>query len=193
MNRTIVYPLRLRAAKPFPIEDLVAGMFFTGFNGLLQGLCLTQYDEYANNSIYQWSFIGGVALFICGFVINLHSDSVLRNLRGPKERGYKVPYGGMFEYVTAANYFGEFIEWLGFAIAGNNAGGYAFATETFCNLFARAYHVCGSCFVCATFELSIFTLCLLCNDRHIDGITRNSKENIQKIERLLFRFCCKNI
>ena len=146
MNRTFVYPLRLRDPKPFDLMIWAFGPPLTGLNGLLQGLCLTQYDEYANVQIYDLKFIGGFALFVCGFTINLHSDSVVRNLRKPKETGYKIPHGGMFEYVTAANYFGEFVEWLGFAIAGNNVGGYAFAIFTFSNLFARAYHVCAFIF-----------------------------------------------
>ncbi|XP_004698460.1 3-oxo-5-alpha-steroid 4-dehydrogenase 1 [Echinops telfairi] len=48
--------------------------------------------------------------------------------------------GGLFEYVTAANYFGEIVEWLGFALAGWSIQSSAFALFTFCNLFRRAEH-----------------------------------------------------
>lgn len=32
-------------------------------------------------------------MFLSGMIINLHSDSILRNLRKPGESGYKIPYG----------------------------------------------------------------------------------------------------
>ena len=56
-------------------------------------------------------------LFIFGLAVNIDSDRRLRNLRKSSENGYKIPYGGMFEYVSTANYFGEICEWWGFALA----------------------------------------------------------------------------
>lgn len=53
----------------------------------------------------------GVALMLIGAYINYHSDEILRNLRKPGETGYKVPRGGMFEYVSGANFLGEIVEW----------------------------------------------------------------------------------
>merc|ERR1712232_1259052 len=48
---------------------------------------------------------------------NIHSDYTLRNLRAPGDLGYKIPRGGMFEYISGANTWGESIEWTGYAIA----------------------------------------------------------------------------
>ena len=45
----------------------------------------------------------------------------------------------MFEYVSAANYFGEILEWSGFALASNSLNGVAFAIFTFCNIGPRGY------------------------------------------------------
>ena len=56
-------------------------------------------------------------MWIVGFCANIHSDHILRNLRKPGESGYKIPRGGLFELVSAANYAAESCEWLGFAIA----------------------------------------------------------------------------
>ena len=49
--------------------------------------------------------------------MNIVCDGILRELRSTP--GYKVPYGSLFEYVSAGNYFAELIEWTGWAIAAN--------------------------------------------------------------------------
>ena len=54
---------------------------------------------------------------VSGFCINYHSDHVLRTLRKPGETGYKIPMGGVFRFVSGANFFGEIVEWSGYAIA----------------------------------------------------------------------------
>ncbi|XP_041104394.1 3-oxo-5-alpha-steroid 4-dehydrogenase 1 isoform X2 [Polyodon spathula] len=46
--------------------------------------------------------------------------------------------GGMFEYISGANFFGEIIEWTGFAIATWSLQGAAFAIFTFLVLSSRA-------------------------------------------------------
>jgi hypothetical protein len=55
-------------------------------------------------------------MFVTGLVLNIHADTVLLNLRAQKEQekasnstapgagGYKIPYGGLFEFVSCANY-----------------------------------------------------------------------------------------
>eukprot|EP00904_Undaria_pinnatifida_P007423 jgi/Undpi1/3810/HiC_scaffold_16.g07179.m1 len=44
----------------------------------------------------------------------------------------------MFEYVSTANFFGECVEWCGFAIAGWSLPAAAFALYTVANLVPRA-------------------------------------------------------
>ena len=70
------------------------------------------------------------------------ADDRLRNLRKPGETGYKIPYGGLFEYVSGANFCGEIIEWTGFAIAGWSIPSVTFAIFTFLNTAPRgaAHH-----------------------------------------------------
>ncbi|XP_006012613.1 3-oxo-5-alpha-steroid 4-dehydrogenase 1 isoform X2 [Latimeria chalumnae] len=46
--------------------------------------------------------------------------------------------GGMFEYVSGANFFGEVLEWTGFAVAGWSTESAAFAVFTFLTLCSRA-------------------------------------------------------
>ena len=57
----------------------------------------------------------GLSLFLLGMAINIHSDSVMRSLRPPGETGYRIPYGGLYSCISAPNYFGETLEWCGFA------------------------------------------------------------------------------
>ncbi|XP_008933929.1 PREDICTED: 3-oxo-5-alpha-steroid 4-dehydrogenase 1-like, partial [Merops nubicus] len=79
-------------------------------------------------------FIG----WLIGMAINIHSDYILRNLRKPGETGYKIPRGGMFEYVSGANFFGEILEWFGFALACCTIESLAFALCTLFILGSRA-------------------------------------------------------
>jgi 3-oxo-5-alpha-steroid 4-dehydrogenase 1 len=45
----------------------------------------------------------------------------------------------MFRFVSSANYFGEFMEWVGYAIASWSWAGLVFAWWTFANLAPRAF------------------------------------------------------
>ena len=101
-----------------------------------QGLC--QFQVYPPHYTSSFRFVFGVAIFLVGFGVNFHSDSILRNLRKPGETGYKIPHGGAFELVSGAHYFGEIVEWLGFAIAVNHLSAYAFVIYSASNLIPRA-------------------------------------------------------
>lgn len=82
----------------------------------------------------------GLTLFALGAFVNVQSDSILRNLRRPGERGYKIPRGGLFEYVSGANYLGECVEWIGYALCARTLPSFAFAIFTLCNIGPRAVH-----------------------------------------------------
>ena len=75
--------------------------------------------------------------------INIQSDHIVRHLRKPGDTNHYLPKKGLFKYVTSANYFGEIVEWCGFAILTWSASGAVFAWWTFANLVPRAntiYH-----------------------------------------------------
>lgn len=95
---------------------MLSSMVFYAINGFLIGHYFGAIADYPQGWLSDPRFAAGSLLFAAGFVINFASDSILINLRRPGETGYKVPRGGLFEYVTCANYLGECVEWTGFAI-----------------------------------------------------------------------------
>ena len=83
-------------------------------------------------------FLRNSALFGAGFVLNRHSDAVLRGLRSGSGSGYAIPYGGGFRWVSCPNYLGEILEWFGWALATWSPAGLGFAVYTVANLAPRA-------------------------------------------------------
>lgn len=78
-------------------------------------------------------------LFFIGFGINIDSDRRLRNLRSdPNDNSYKIPQGGAFEFVSGANFFGEILEFFGFALFCQTLPAVAFSLFTFANTAPRA-------------------------------------------------------
>lgn len=142
INRTFIYPLRIKPTeKKMPVFIMLNAIFFNIINAGLNGYFLANFaqaDRYDFNWLTSPITISGFLLFFTGMAINWKSDSILINLRKPKETGYKIPEGFLFEYVTSPNLFGEIIEWAGFAIVAWNLPALAFAVWTYANLVPRA-------------------------------------------------------
>jgi 3-oxo-5-alpha-steroid 4-dehydrogenase 1 len=140
LNRTFIYPMQIKNGKPTPFLIMMMAFVFCLFNGVIQGSQLTNPDVFRSYqlSLNSFQFWLGVCIFYAGMYINLQADNILRSLRSsPNDKGYHIPYGGMFRYVSGANFLGEIIEWFGFAIASNNLVAFAFAIFTFCNIAPR--------------------------------------------------------
>eukprot|EP00962_Isochrysis_galbana_P047085 scaffold19149_cov146-Isochrysis_galbana.AAC.6 len=140
--RSFIYPLRMRGGKPMPLFINLLASAFCMFNGYLQGRLWTRMRVFSLESTADVVYLGsGFALWLGGWYVNLDSDAILRKLRKPGETGYKIPRGGMFEYVSGANYLGECAEWCGYALASRlHIACVAFAVFTLCNTGPRAYH-----------------------------------------------------
>jgi 3-oxo-5-alpha-steroid 4-dehydrogenase 1 len=100
---------------------------------------LRLYLEYPYSGDFR--FVAGTTLFAAGLIIARHSDHILFNLRKPGEKGYSIPYGGLFHLVSTPNYLREILQWIGWAIATWSWGGLAFAIFTAANLAPRAYRI----------------------------------------------------
>ncbi|XP_044516911.1 3-oxo-5-alpha-steroid 4-dehydrogenase 2 [Gracilinanus agilis] len=138
-HRTFIYAFLTRGS-PFPLTILFHALIFCTLNGFLQGYYLIYCAEYPDEWFTDVRFTSGILLFFLGMAINIHSDYLLRQLRKPGEISYKIPQGGLFTYISGANYFGEIVEWIGYAMATWSFPGLAFAFFSSCFLGKRAYH-----------------------------------------------------
>ncbi len=148
-QRSLVFPFIIRGNGRMPISIMLMGATFNTLNALMQGGWIFWFGREVNPAMYSldwltsWQFIVGLIVFVAGFVINLHSDYIIRHLRKPGDTRHYIPRGGMFRFVSSANYFGEFMEWCGFALLTWSPAGAVFALWTFANLGPRAnsiYH-----------------------------------------------------
>lgn len=140
LHRSLIFPLRLRErGKRMPVLIVVFGMLFNVYNGYINGRYLGVEGEfYASSWLSDPRFLIGIGLFIAGAAINFHADQVLINLRKPGETGYKIPHGGLYRWISCPNYFGEILEWIGWAILTWSLPGLVFAVWTAANLAPRA-------------------------------------------------------
>lgn len=141
VQRSFIFPLLIRGNSKMPLGIVLMGAVFNTLNALMQGgwiFYLAPADMYTTAWLYSPQFIIGTVIFIAGMAINLHSDYIIRHLRKPGDTKHYIPKGGMFRYVSSANYFGELTEWIGFAIASWSWAGAVFALWTFANLAPRS-------------------------------------------------------
>ncbi len=140
VHRALIYPLILRDGhKKMPIAVVLLGFAFNVGNAYANGRYLFELSGgYAQSWLHDPRFIGGLILFVAGYIINRWADLTLRALREPGETGYRIPYGGLFRWVSCPNYLGEIVEWFGWALATWSLPGLAFAVWTFANLAPRA-------------------------------------------------------
>lgn len=140
LHRSFIFPFRFSSAKrDMPLLVIGMGIFFNTANTFFNGLHLFHFSpDYPVSWLSDFRFAGGIVLFFAGFAINQYSDHVLFSLRHPGETGYKIPRGGLYRWISCPNYFGELLEWTGWALATWSLAGLSFALWTFANLVPRA-------------------------------------------------------
>lgn len=123
-----------------PLGIVVMGMVFNTLNALMQGgwiFYVSPADYYAGWFAQPYIYIGG-ALFVAG---NGRKPPFGPHHPPPPPPGRHAPLhprGGMVPLRLVGNYFGELLEWVGFAVASWSWAGAVFAWWTFANLAPRA-------------------------------------------------------
>jgi 3-oxo-5-alpha-steroid 4-dehydrogenase 1 len=125
-NRGWFFPLNIRVAKgtkqSFALYNSLIGALFLAAHGYLNGRMFSELGtKYTDAWLRDPRFLIGFLVWASGYAVTVHSESIMRNLRpadgivSAADR-YKIPTGGMYEYVTNAPYLGELTAWLGFNI-----------------------------------------------------------------------------
>lgn len=143
--RSFVFPRLLKGKSKMPLAIILMGALFNTINSSLIGVCVITLPkpEYLSLGTYLsgWNFWLGIILFFYGMYTHMKADHIIRNLRKPGDTNHYLPTGGMFNYVTSANYLGELMEWTGFAILTNNPASWMFVWWTAANLIPRAHAI----------------------------------------------------
>ena len=143
-QRSFIFPLLIRGKGRMPLSIILMSILFNSLNALAQGGWIFYFSPselYSVSWLYDPRFIAGTLLFFFGMYVNISSDSIIRHLRKPGDSAHYLPKGGFFKYVCSANYFGELLEWTGFALLTWSWAGVLFTVWTFANLGPRAARI----------------------------------------------------
>ena len=143
-QRSFIFPALIRGNGKMPLSIILMAVAFNLLNAGMQGgwiFYVSEPEYYTLEWLKTPQFIAGIIVFLSGMFINIQSDSIIRGLRKPGDTRHYLPKKGLYRYVTSANYFGEFVEWCGFALLTWSWAGVLFAVWTFANLAPRAARI----------------------------------------------------
>ena len=126
-NRALISPLRTPSRNKSHIVVPVTAVAFNTVNGFLMATYLSSPAalSFLRGAFASTCFWAGLSLAVVGFAGNIAHDEILLNIRRntkkdqSKQKGehYAIPHGLLFSYISFPNYFCEWIEWTGFALA----------------------------------------------------------------------------
>jgi hypothetical protein len=139
-NRIFIFPFRIKTkGKRIPLLIVIFGILFNIINGFFNGYWFGYLSPvYDISYLSDPKFIIGITLFFTGMIININSDNKLLSLRKGGKKGYFIPKGRLFNFISSPNLFGEIVEWSGWAIMCWCLPALSFAIWTFANLVPRA-------------------------------------------------------
>jgi 3-oxo-5-alpha-steroid 4-dehydrogenase 1 len=89
-----IYPLLIRGGKHSSYSTTILAFIFCCLNAYAIAEENLAYHVYPSNYLFSLRFISGTIIFFIGFILNLQSDSILRNLRKDNTtRDYQIPRG----------------------------------------------------------------------------------------------------
>jgi hypothetical protein len=140
IRRSFIYPFQMRGReKRMPWAIVFMAIFFNIANGFFNGYWFGSLGPSYDISWFDsWQFILGIILFFSGLAMNIYGDQKLFSLRKGGKKGYYIPRGGLFEYISSPNLLGEIIEWTGWALMSWCLPSFSFALWTYANLLPRA-------------------------------------------------------
>ncbi len=146
-NRALITPMLMRpsakASGSFALNVVVLGWVTLALHSYLNARYISELGtHYTADWFSDPRFFIGLAIYLFGFIGNIYSDTILRNLRSknpsPDEPRYKIPYGFLFKWVSCPQYLCEIISFLGLAIMTWNLGATYVLAITMANLVPRA-------------------------------------------------------
>jgi len=138
IHRTFIYPFTQSGSnKSYPILLVCMAFIFNCFNGFINGYGVFHIMSFETSWLLSLQFLSGLVIFISGFIINKIADEKLRRLRNDNVKEYVLPEGWLFNYISCPHYFGEIVEWCGWAVMTWSVPGLVFFIFTFANLFPR--------------------------------------------------------
>jgi hypothetical protein len=138
VNRAFVLPLRTKPDKKrVPLLIPTLAIAFNLVNAYVNARQVSELGSYPDSWLVDPRFLAGAALFLVGRTVNVRADEALVALRN-EGRGYQVPRGPLFRWISCPNYAAEIVEWCGYALATWSLAGASFAIYTFANLAPRA-------------------------------------------------------
>ena len=145
-QRSFIFPFKMQGKSKMPVAIMMMGVVFNLLNALMQGGGLFWFpNETLGLPLSEWiaqpHAWAGIIVFFLGMGINMHSDHVIRHLRAPGDTKHYLPQKGVYRWVTSGNYFGELLEWTGFAIAAATPAAWVFVWWTAANLVPRAHAI----------------------------------------------------
>ena len=107
INRTLIYPFRIRSDRRMPLVAAGSGFFFNVLNAYVNARFVSHLGEYGESWLTEPRFLIGLAVFAGGMFLNKRSDNILLSLRKQGKAGYVIPDRGAFRYISCPNYLGD--------------------------------------------------------------------------------------